>query len=101
MKNNELLNLANLLEQDAAEFEDTDPALARELREIVEMGRQYAVRSAEHEAIIAEAKVRKQNGEDLDMVYRDATVRLLATWPDAEAYGNALVMLKHALMGDH
>lgn len=83
---------------DADEIEATDPQLAAELRALAERALQYELRDNRHQVIIADAKRRKENGEDLDFVYRTASVELLATWPDAEAYGNALVALKAALL---
>lgn len=94
----EMRDLSAQIYSDSIEFHAYDEALASELAEVAKLGRQYALRCESHNAIIAEAKARAGKGENLDTVYREQADKLLATWPDAEGYGSAIVMLKEVLL---
>ena len=70
------------------------PETAKHLLETAQIAGQYFVRSKRHGEILESASRRIEKGEDPNAVYRDEARLLLETWPDADAYGASLVMLR-------
>jgi len=96
----EMKTFANEIMAAGYRLQSLSADLASDLLAIATIGNQYAVRSEKHKAILDDAKRLMLGGGDPAKVYLAGSKKLRATWPDADAYGVALVALRHVVFGE-
>lgn len=98
-ENQVILDMADEIATETQRMQDAAADLAPDLLDIASMASLYALRSEQHGVIVLEAEARVATGEDTWLVYEQQAAKLRETWPDAEAYGNAIVCLRARLYG--